>query len=183
MNFSLLLVTAAGFAGGLLFWSMKIPGGAIVGSMLGAGLFSAMQTEVVAIPRGASLVAQLVIGVLVGTAANRELFSSGLTALGWGLIGAATYLVIALVLALIAWRLGYLELDTALFSFSPGGFTGMAVMAQEEGAKASQVALIHFTRVFLLFLYRTQFGCGSWSVGCCLDGGEVHIEGIRYNIR
>jgi membrane AbrB-like protein len=145
------MATAAGFASGLLFWWMKIPGGAMVGSMLGAGLFSAMQTEVVVMPRSVSIVAQLVIGVLVGTSANRELFSSGLVALSWGLIGAVTYLVIGLILALIAWQLGYIELDTAILSFSPGGFTGMAVIAQGEGADAAQVALIHFIRVFLLF--------------------------------
>ena len=134
-----------------------MPGGAIVGSMLGAGLFSAMQTEAVVMPRSMSLILQLFVGVLVGSAANRELFSSGLVALSWGLIGAFTYLIVGAVLAIIAWRLGYLELDTAIFGFSPGGFTGMAIIAQGEGADAAQVALIHFTRVFLLFFIVPTF--------------------------
>ncbi|MEM7127614.1 MAG: AbrB family transcriptional regulator [Chloroflexota bacterium] len=151
MNLSLIFAIAAGFAGGLLFRWINVPGGAIVGSMLGAGVYSAMQTEGVEVPKNVSLLAQLTVGALVGTSANRELFSSGLEALGWGLIGAVVYMIVGIVLAFISWKLGYLELDTAIFGFSPGGFTGMAMIAQGEGANASQVVLMHFTRVFLLF--------------------------------
>jgi len=52
----------------------------------------------------------------------------------------------------IASRLGYLNFSSALFSFSPGGFTGMSIMAGENGANAAIVALIHFIRVVLLFI-------------------------------
>lgn len=141
-----------GIVGGLIAWRLRIPGGAIVGSMIGAGIFSVMQSRPVLLPGSLSLAAQIAVGILVGTSANRDLLTSGGVTLSWAVVGAVAYLLVGLALSYAAARMGHLGLDTAILGFSPGGFSGMAIIAEEEGANGAQVVVIHFVRVFLLFL-------------------------------
>ena len=150
---TLIWTTIWGTLGGLLAWKIGFPGGAAVGAMLGSGSYNLIATQVrFDMPVPLEIAAQIAVGVVVGSTFSRELLQSGVSVLVWGLIGATTYLIVGLILAWVAARLGYLTFDTALFSFSPGGFTGMSILAGAEGADAAKVSLIHFTRVVLLFI-------------------------------
>ena len=150
---TLIWSTIWGTLGGLIAWKLGFPGGAPVGAMLGSGVYNLMATSIRApVPVPLGLAVQIAVGVVVGSAFSRELLQSGLSVLIWGLIGAFIYLLVGLTLAWVASRLGYLTFDTALFSFSPGGFTGMSILASAEGADPAKVSLIHFTRVVLLFI-------------------------------
>lgn len=141
-----------GIVGGLLAWRIDLPGGAAVGAMIGCGVYSVLLSQPVNVPRPLSLAAQIAVGIVVGFSFRRELLQEGWSVLLWGVIGALVFLVIGLVLALVASRLGYLHFNTALFGFSPGGFTNMSIIAGAAGAEPAPVALIHFIRVVLLFI-------------------------------
>lgn len=141
-----------GIVGGLLAWRIGFPGGAAVGSMIGCGVYSLLLSQPASVPKPLELGAQIAVGIVVGFTFRRELLQNGLPVLIWGIIGALVYLLVGLLLAWIASRLGYLHFNTALFGFSPGGFTSMAIMAGDEGAQPAPVALIHFVRVVLLFI-------------------------------
>lgn len=150
---TLFWTTIWGTLGGLIAWKIGFPGGAAVGAMLGSGIYNLAATAIsVAMPLPLELAAQIAVGVVVGSTFSKELLQSGVSVLVWGLIGAGTYILVGLILAWAASRLGYLNFDTALFSFSPGGFTGMSIIASAEGADPAKVSLIHFTRVVLLFI-------------------------------
>jgi len=150
---TLLWTTIWGTLGGLLAWKIGFPGGAAVGALLGSGLYNLVATNIrYDMPLPLELAAQIAVGVVVGSTFNRELLQSGASVLVWGVIGATTYLIVGLILASVASRLGYLTFDTALFGFSPGGFTGMSILAGAEGAEPAKVSLIHFTRVVMLFI-------------------------------
>lgn len=150
---TLIWTTVWGTLGGLIAWKIGFPGGAAVGAMLGSGIYNLIATSIrVPMPVPLELAAQIAVGVVVGNTFSKELLQSGISVFVWGLIGAFTYLLVGLILASIASRFGYLSFDTALFSFSPGGFTGMSIIASAEGADAAKVSLIHFTRVVLLFI-------------------------------
>jgi membrane AbrB-like protein len=141
-----------GTIGGIVAWRANFPGGAAVGSMIGCGLYSILLSQPVVMPKPFELGAQIAVGVVVGFTFRRELLQNCLPILIWGIIGAFSLLLVGLLLSWIAGRLGYMNFNTALFGFSPGGFTSMAIMAGEEGAEPAPVALIHFTRVVLLFI-------------------------------
>ncbi len=150
---TLIWTTIWGTIGGLLAWKVGFPGGAAVGAMLGSGIYNLIATNVhFNMPVPVEIAAQIAVGVVVGSTFSRELLDSGISVFVWGLIGAFTYLLVGFMLAWVASRLGYLTFGTALFSFSPGGFTGMSILASAEGADAAKVSLIHFTRVVLLFI-------------------------------
>ena len=150
---TLIWTTIWGIIGGLLAWKINFPGGAAVGAMLGSGMYNLIATNIrFDMPVPLEIAAQIAVGVVVGSTFSHELLQSGISVFVWGLIGAFTYLLVGLTLAWISSRLGYLNFGTALFSFSPGGFTGMSILANAEGADPAKVSLIHFTRVVLLFI-------------------------------
>lgn len=149
---TLILGSFWGIVGGLLAWKLKVPGGAAIGAMIGCGVYSFFKTTSFTTPTWFSISAQIAVGIVVGFSVNKSLLSGGLTVLVWALIGAFVYLLVALLLTWISTSLGFLEFDEAMFGFSPGGFTNMSIIAEAEGAEAVKVSLIHFTRVFLLFI-------------------------------
>ncbi len=59
--------------------------------------------------------------------------------------------MVAVGIAFLASRLDLVDFGTALFGFSPGGMSGMAILAQAEGQKTSIVAFFHLVRIFLAF--------------------------------
>ena len=150
---TIIWTTIWGTIGGLLAWKIGFPGGAAVGAMLGSGIYNLIATQIhFDMPVPIEIGAQIAVGVVVGSTFSHELLESGISVFMWGLIVAFTYLLVGFILAWIASRLGYLTFGTALFSFSPGGFTGMSIIAGAEGADPAKVSLIHFTRVVLLFI-------------------------------
>ena len=149
---ALVFGTFWGTLGGLLAWKLRVPGGAAIGAMLGCGLYSFLRSSSVNVPDWFSITAQIAVGIVIGFSVNRSLLDGGLTLLLLALAGAVIYLLVGFGLAVISAQLGWLEFDTALFGFSPGGFTNMSIIAEAEGANAVKVSVIHFTRVFLLFI-------------------------------
>ncbi len=55
-------------------------------------------------------------------------------------------------MAFLATRLGLIDFGPALFGFSPGGMSGMTILAKMEGHNTSLVAFLHLVRIFTLFL-------------------------------
>lgn len=149
---TLLIAGFWGMVGGLIAWRVGFPGGPTVGAMLGCGLYNLAAGTRTPLPVWFSVSAQIGAGIFVGYAFNRDLLQGGLTIFMWGLIAAASYILLGVILAYIAAWWGGLTFDTALFGFSPGGITGISLIAGAEGADAAKVALIHFMRVVLLFV-------------------------------
>lgn len=152
MSSSLLFGAIFGIIGGLLARHFNVPGGAFIGSMFGCAVYSASISGGVVLPSNLRLVIQIAAGIMIGATARRDIFQGDFYVFAWGLGAAFIFLFVGLLLATIAVRLGHLDQATALFGFAPGGLTGMSVVSQEEGADAAKVVLMHFFRVFLLFL-------------------------------
>lgn len=149
-----------GVIGGLLAWKLRIPGGAAIGAMVACGIYSFIQssnsitlgTPAFETPTWFSITAQIAVGIVIGFTVNKSVLDGGATVLALALLGAVAYMLVAALLTWLTVQMGWLDFTTAIFGFSPGGFTNMSIIAEAEGAKAVNVSLIHFTRVFLLFL-------------------------------
>ena len=148
----LLLGSLWGILGGLLAWRLKVPGGAAIGAMVACGVYSFMRGNGYSVPTYFSVGAQIAVGVVVGFSVDRSFLGGARNLLILALMGAFVYLAVGFMLAWFSTRIGWLDFDTALFGFSPGGFTNMGIIAEAEGAEAAKVSLIHFVRVFLLFI-------------------------------
>jgi len=153
---TLLVGSLWGTIGGLVAWKLKIPGGAAIGAMAACGIYSFIKSSsgiAFVTPAWFSIAAQIAVGIVIGFTVNKSVLDGGGTVIGLALLGAVTYMLVAGLLTWLTVQMGWLDFTTAIFGFSPGGFTNMSIIAEAEGAKAVNVSLIHFTRVFLLFLF------------------------------
>jgi len=148
----LLLLIAAGSFGGWIFERIGLPGGAIVGSRLGTGLLVVTFEHGVHLPASAGMVIQIVLGISLGLTFDRSFFPIAIKVFPLAIISTLILLTVAVLMAFCANKLGIVDFATALFGFSPGGMSGMSVLAQTEGHQTPIVAFLHVVRIFTLFI-------------------------------
>ncbi len=144
---------AVAFLAGLFAYQLRIPGGAVVGAMLGAAFYNFSGAPRAELPGWATLLIQLLVGAMIGFSARRELVPVLLRVLPIALLGVLTFLVVGGLLSLLVVRLGWLDPVSALFGFVPGGISVMSVVAESEGGKGAVVAAMHFVRVVTILLF------------------------------
>jgi len=142
----------AGVIGGLVAKKLGLPGGPVVGSMLATGAVAVLLPGRFAMPAEASTVVQMMLGITLGMTFDRSSLSLVSRVLPLAVLSTLTLLACALLMAWLTQRTGAIDFDTALFGFSPGGMSGMSLLAQAEGLQTDVVALLHTVRVFTLFL-------------------------------
>lgn len=147
-----LLVVIAGVCGGLAAQRYNIPGGALVGAMIFSGVMTLMLPEGMSMPPKLGLAVQILLGISLGLTFDRSFLQLGPKVLPLAVLSTIVLLSVAVGMAFLASRLGLVDFGTALFGFSPGGMSGMSILAQAEGQKGSIVAFCHLVRVFTLFL-------------------------------
>lgn len=146
------LLIAAGIIGAYVSLKVSIPGGAVVGSMLGSGIMALLLPEGVSLTPRLALGVQVLLGISLGMTFDRSFLSVGLQVLPLAVISTCVLLLVTFCMAFIASKLGLIDFGTALFGFSPGGMTGMAILAKTEGFQPAIVAFLHVVRIFTLFL-------------------------------
>jgi membrane AbrB-like protein len=147
-----LVILAVGVAGGLLAKKLGLPGGPVVGSMFGAGLAAVLFPGQFVIPDGVSTAIQIMLGVSLGMTFDRSSLAILGSMLPLAVLSTIVLLGCAILMAWLAQRTGSIDFATALFGFSPGGMSGMSLLAQAEGRQTDIVALLHTVRIFTLFL-------------------------------
>lgn len=141
-----------GIAGGLIAEKVSLPGGLLVGSMLSSGMAMVFLPGSFVVHSSANTAVQLILGISLGATFDKNLLSIAPKILPLAVASTLILLLVAFVMAYVTYRIGFIDFATALFGFSPGGMTGMSILAQSEGHQASVVAFIHVTRVFTLFI-------------------------------
>lgn len=147
-----LFVIIAGVCGGLLAHRINMPGGAVVGAMLMSGLVAMIIPGGVCMPPRLGVAIQILLGITLGMAFDRSFLNLGIKALPLAIFSTLALLLVAITMAYLASRLGLMDFGSALFGFSPGGMTGMSILAQSEGHNGAVVAFFHLVRIFTLFL-------------------------------
>src|SRR6056297_100488 len=147
-----LLIVLIGTGGGLLAVRLNLPGGAIVGAMLGTAAAAILIPGQFVIPQQLSTVIQIVLGITLGLSFDRSTLELFPRILPLAMVSTIILLLLTVIVAWLAQRLGILDFATALFGLSPGGMSGMSLMAGSEGHRVDVVALLHTFRIFTLFL-------------------------------
>ena len=147
-----------GYAGGWLFDHFEAPGGAIVGAMLASGMTALCFSTAVELPPNARMTVQIVLGISLGMTFDRSFLEIIGRALPIAVASTLVLLGVSLMMAVVADKLGLVDFATALFGFSPGGMSGMSILAQSEGHQTAVVALFHLVRIFTLFVVVPPLG-------------------------
>lgn len=149
---SLVLLLASASAIGLLLQRLGVPGGLVIGGMLGAAGFSLLRGgPEVTVPGPLRTASFLVLGAAIGASVTREVVA--------GLRGVLLPAVLAAVLIIlsgvaIAYLLGALGLAPpgAILATSPGALSALVAAAAERGSGAAEVAIFHTVRIVLVLL-------------------------------
>jgi len=143
---NVLLTFAVGLSGGWLLSKLKVPGGMMVGAVLGAAVLN-VGFSAASMPVNARVVAQCTAGAFIGCSVKR----SDLERLKFILKPAAlllsSMLALNIVLGFLIHWLSPLDLLTSLMSAVPGGMTDTPLIAADLGADAPKVAVLQFVRM------------------------------------
>ena len=148
----ILVIIISGAIFGVFAKKLGFPGGPVVGAMLGAGMMAIILPGRFVMPEQAATVVQIMLGISLGMTFDRSSLLLLTRALPLALLSTLVLLGCSLLMAWLAQRSGAIDFATALFGFSPGGMSGMSLLAQSEGLQTDIVALLHTVRIFTLFL-------------------------------
>ncbi len=144
MHLIITLLTA--FTGGIAALKMKIPAGAIIGSILSVAFIN-IAFGIPEIPIAIRVFTQILAGAFIGsrlTSKNvNEIKNLALPAL----ILITTLMLSNIVLGLGLYFTSPLDLCTSLFAVVPGGITEMSVIADDMGADIAVVGLFQIARL------------------------------------
>lgn len=144
----LLLTFLFAFAGGWAFKRLKVPGGMMIGSVVGACVYNLISGQAVA-PVWAKVSSQVMAGAFIGVGVQREDLRQMRTILKASAIVLGCYLVVNVISGLLIYWLSPLDLVTALMASVPGGLSDIPIIAADMGADASKVLALQFVRFLM----------------------------------
>lgn len=147
---SLLLLLTAASAVGLVFQRLAIPGGLIVGAMIGGAAFSLLRGgDAVAIPSSVRTATYVVLGAAIGSSVTRDTLNSLREAVLPAVLAAVLLIAAGIAIAYLLRAVG-LAPPSAVLATSPGALSTMAAVAAQQGSGAAEVALFHTVRIILV---------------------------------
>ena len=147
-----LLLIACGIVGGLLFFFLHIPGGAMLGAVvavLAVKMLGHVETDT---PHLFQLGAQIAIGVMVGNMMTGGTLLE-IRAMAPLMFGSTALLVVAGALgAWFIFRSAGLDAGSAILATSPGGLDTVAIIAAGTRADMSFIMALQTLRLFTILL-------------------------------
>lgn len=149
-----LLLVPMVFAGGYLGLRLHIPAGAMLGSMLFAGLLSVMLNKKYNNKSAVRALAQIGLGLVMGQRVDAEILSR-LAALFLPVLGvSAVMLAGCVLLAFVQYKTTKYDLTTCLMCSAPAGMSQIALYAEETGTDVFTVSIFHTARlVSIVIIY------------------------------
>ena len=130
---------------GLLLLKLKVPGGMLVGAIIGASSLNLITQRAFIYPQ-ARVLAQSLTGAYIGCMMTREDVRHLPRLLRPYLVVIASLLTLNLTMAALIYRATDFDLLTSLFCSAPGGISDIPLIAMDMGADASAVAVMQFVR-------------------------------------
>lgn len=145
------LALGAALVGGLLFHQLGIPGGLIVGAMLGSAIVTAganLSPDMPAPLEGAAFIG---VGAAIGVLVTRDTLGAARSAIVPGLIAAVLIIAAGLAIAFLLRSIGMAP-PSEVLATSPGGISAISAIAAEQRTGAVEVAVFHLIRVILVLM-------------------------------
>lgn len=141
------------YIGGTIGIKLKMPAGALLGSMLCVGLISMFNlVEFDNISPIVRLSSQIALGTMIGLMFTKEILQLSLRQLfGFvllGLFGVCSAIVIAIAFNFFE----FLPFITGVIAVAPGGITEMLTLADSIGEDAQAVVVVHLIRFVTIML-------------------------------
>jgi len=151
----IVLTAAAAVLGGLAAMRLKIPAGAMIGSLLAVMLLN-LCTGQVYIPIWCKLITQTVAGAFIGFNMNRETVRQLKSLIAPAIFVAVYMQVQGILIGFLIHAISPIDLTTALLSAAPGGIVDMSLVSMDMGADTATVAVLHTVRLSFVILMFPQ---------------------------
>lgn len=146
INFFLTL--AVGFVIGYVFYMMKVPGGMMVGAIVGVAIMNIIW-GISYMPSYAKYGAQIVAGAFIGCTVEKSDIQRLRHLLKPALVLISALLILNISLGFLICFLSPLDLTTSLMSCIPGGMSDIPLISADMGADPPKVAVLQFVRMVI----------------------------------
>ncbi len=143
---SFMLTVLCALAGGLLFTFLKIPAGAILGSIIAVAMLN-ITSRRACYPGCLKVIVQICAGTYIGSRITIQTFLEVDILLIPSLILTIELFVMAFLTAYILHKACRMDWATALFSSTPGGIQEMGLISDELGLETPRIVLMHTFRI------------------------------------
>ncbi len=143
---TMLLTLLVGAVCGLLFYRLKVPGGMIVGAIIGTAALN-IGFGTAYMPGMAKTIAQITAGAFIGCTVSKEVVQRLPRLLKPLFILLGGYLILNLVVGFIVYGISGEKLVTCLMCCVPGGMSDIPIIAADMGASVPKVAVLQFVRM------------------------------------
>ncbi len=154
MILQLLIMHAVGTLGGLLARKVRIPAGALIGSLITVIAFNAFTNATIIYPENLRIIIQICSGLVIGCRFTRADIKELRIMFKPVIVLVVFLLLINLIFAYIMAYFSELSLMTAFFACAPGGISDLVIISADFGANPEQVALLQLFRfVFVVSIF------------------------------
>ena len=145
------LSLAAAAAGGLVLQRLNVPGGLIIGAMLGAAIMTVGADFEAELPGPLRSASFIVVGAAIGVLVTRGTLDAVRSAIVPALLAGVLIIAAGLAIAFLLRALGMAP-PNAVLATSPGGITAISAIAADQRDGAVEVSIFHLVRVVLVLL-------------------------------
>lgn len=131
---------------------LKIPAGAIIGSMLAVIAVKLSLNSNWELPKYYGFIIQVMIGILVGAAFHPALLQTFYKLLIPVIVSSVILVATGLIIALIFHKLGFMDVGTGYLGTSPGAMSVLIVLADSTKDNTAIVTCFHLFRVIFVVL-------------------------------
>lgn len=143
---------AIGVAGGLLGEWLRLPAGALLGSLSAVAAYNVVSDGGARVPRWLRTPSRILIGAAIGSLATPALLTTLGASATWAALMAVAIVAVGLLLGLLLSALTDLDRRTALLGSCPGGISEMVALAEESGADVEVVLGVQLVRKLVVIL-------------------------------
>ena len=143
---NLILTICVAIIGGCVGLKLRVPAGAMIGSMLAVAAFN-VAFEVAWMPAGLKFYTQVATGAYLGAKVTRKDAETLKMILKPAVLLVTVMLIYSMGVGWLIHSISELTIATALFSMAPAGITDMTLAAMDFDAEPSIVALIQTLRL------------------------------------
>ena len=137
---------AVGLIFGYAFYKMKVPGGMMVGAIVGVAVLNIF-FDMAYMPSYAKYAAQISAGAFIGCSVEKSDIQHLKQVVKPALLLLGSMLMLNITLGFIIYFTSPLDLLTSLMSSVPGGMSDIPIISADMGADAPKVAALQFTRM------------------------------------
>ena len=167
---NILLTIGCAVVIGYLFYRLKVPGGMMIGAVIGACIYNLISQQAY-LPVSLKTLAQIITGAFIGARIGKDEIKGFRQIIKPALIIYGSLLLINLVCGFLIYSTGCCSLVTAMLSSAPGGISDMPIIGADMGADCSIIVIMQFVRLMMgigLFPMTIRFLRGSQEQEKCL---------------